>query len=456
MHPLFVSLRASVPLVLLVLGLALVPAASASHSFSDVPNDHPFHSEIGIFKDTNITTGCTATLFCPQDFVRRQAMAAFVDRALGLVVRPGESALRAAPGSKIATIDDGSSLVRTFDGALELSHSGVRALRLEGHAIGPNVIGGFAGNTVTPGVFGATVSGGGGGADFDPNRVTDDYGTVAGGSGNRAGDDAGSTSDGRWATVGGGALNTASGAATTVAGGVGNTASGSETTVAGGAGNRASGDSGTVAGGAANTASGSYAAVAGGWENTAAGDFSFAAGYRAKANHEGSFVWGDSSNFDIASFANNSFIARTTGGARFVSAINGTTGVPTAGVELVSGGGSWTTLSDAGAKRDFRPVDGAELLRRLAGLPISTWSYKSQDPSIRHMGPTAQDFRRAFGLGESDRGITSVDADGVALAAIQALHAENQRLRGRVAKLERQNARLAALERAVAELTKGR
>jgi hypothetical protein len=441
--------RATVVLAVLALVAVLAPAASASHQFTDVPNDHPFHSEIGIFRDTNITSGCTATEFCPQDFVRRQAMAAFVTRALGLVQRPGETGLRAVAGSRIAMIDDGSSLVGTFNGALEFSHNGFRVLRLEGNATSPNVIGGAAVNGVSSGVVAATV--GGGGEAGSANRVTDNFGTVGGGLGNRAGDAAGTVSDRQAATVGGGNENTASGNIATVAGGDANTASGAYS---------------SVLGGRLNTASGLAATVAGGSSNTASGDRGFASGRRAKATHEGSFVWGDASNFDIASAATNSFTARVTGGARFISAIDGS-GVPTAGVNLAAGGGSWTSLSDAAAKRDFRPVDGAELLRRLAGLPISTWSYKSQDPSIRHMGPTAQDFRRLFGLGESDKGITTIDADGVALAAVQALHAENQALKRRNAAqigglkrenaaLRRQNealaARVAAIERALAKL----
>ncbi len=40
---------------------------------------------------------------------------------------------------------------------------------------------------------------------------------------------------------------------------------------------------------------------------------------------------------------------------------------------------------------------------------------------MRHLGPTAEDFYAAFGLG-SDAGIGTVDADGVALATIQALY----------------------------------
>jgi hypothetical protein len=58
------------------------------------------------------------------------------------------------------------------------------------------------------------------------------------------------------------------------------------------------------------------------------------------------------------------------------------------------------------------------------------------------MGPMAQDFKAAFGVGESDTGITSVDADGVALAAIKGL---NQ-------KLEEKEAAIEALRKQVEEL----
>ena len=61
------------------------------------------------------------------------------------------------------------------------------------------------------------------------------------------------------------------------------------------------------------------------------------------------------------------------------------------------------------------------LLGRLAELPVQTWYYKSQGDSVRHIGPTAQDFRAAFEVGEDDRHIATVDECGVALAAIQGL-----------------------------------
>ena len=59
---------------------------------------------------------------------------------------------------------------------------------------------------------------------------------------------------------------------------------------------------------------------------------------------------------------------------------------------------------------------------------MAEWNHTAQDPSIGHMGPIARDFYGAFGLGEDDKHIATVDADGVALAAIQRLHEPNQDL----------------------------
>jgi hypothetical protein len=236
--------------------------------------------------------------------------------------------------------------------------------------------------------------------------------TVGGGLANLA--------NGLRATVGGGQSNIASGTDTTVGGGRNNTASGSNATVGGGVNNTAIGSGAAVGGGDGNTASGLAATVPSGQDNTAAGDNSLAAGVRAEANHDGAFVWADSSVFNFASTAVNEFSVRSTGGARFVSAIDGS-GNPTAGVTLASGGGSWASLSDEASKTAITPVSGREVLRKLASVPISEWSYRAQGPSIRHIGPMAQDLNRAFGVGEDPRHITSVDADGISLAAIKGL-----------------------------------
>jgi hypothetical protein len=85
---------------------------------------------------------------------------------------------------------------------------------------------------------------------------------------------------------------------------------------------------------------------------------------------------------------------------------------------------SWQYVSDRNSKRDFARVETTDVLRKLASLPMSTWTFKSDSTRTRHMGPMAQDFHAAFGLGESDRSIDTGDIIGVSLAAIQGLHRE--------------------------------
>jgi hypothetical protein len=85
-------------------------------------------------------------------------------------------------------------------------------------------------------------------------------------------------------------------------------------------------------------------------------------------------------------------------------------------------------------------VAPADVLEKVAALPISTWRFRQQTDT-RHIGPMAQDFYAAFGVGTDDRHIATVDADGVALAAIQGLNqkmeAENAVLKQEVAELKR-------------------
>ncbi len=100
--------------------------------------------------------------------------------------------------------------------------------------------------------------------------------------------------------------------------------------------------------------------------------------------------------------------------------------------------------SDRNVKANFGSVDPADMLHRVRELPVATWNYTAVDPSIRHIGPMAQDFAALFGVGADDRHIHPLDGQGVALAAIQGLlgelqelRATNARLAGRVAALER-------------------
>jgi hypothetical protein len=397
--------------------------------------------------------------------------------------------------------------------------------------LAPIITNGFSANAVTAS-SGATIGGGGapgtsvtGGFFVLPcgttcaNRVTDDWGTVAGGVGNTAGDAAGTGNDKAFATVGGGVGNSAKAAGSTVAGGrsnttqsgadwgfigggVGNSAGSFETTVGGGNGNSAAGPGSSVLGGLfnvtagsyaavgggqsnagsgnhsavpgglsntasglnaavlggqGNTASGSYAAVgggqgnvasgvnafvAGGLSNTARGDYSFVAGRRAKSIagafiRHGTFVFADNNDFDFAPEFANQFVARATGGVKFVTSIDGA-GADVAGVRVVAGSGSWSSLSDRAAKKDLEAVDPRSVLAKVASMPLYTWRYISEASGATHMGPTAQDFRKAFGLGDSDKTISTVDSDGVALAAIKGLHQLIEERDRKIGKLERE------------------
>ena len=206
-----------------------------------------------------------------------------------------------------------------------------------------------------------------------------------------------------------------------------------------------------ICGGKYNTNTGNFAVIPGGYQNIA-GSNSFAAGSFAQATNTGAFVWGDDSvSTPVSSTNANSWTVRASGGVRFFS----NSGM-TAGVILAPGGGSFANLSDRNAKEAFEPVNAQTVLDGVAALPLSTWKYKSQDASIRHIGPMAQDFKAAFGVGESDTGITTVDEDGVALAAIQGL---NQKLeneaKAKDAEIESLKARLEKLEQVINAKTGG-
>ncbi len=97
--------------------------------------------------------------------------------------------------------------------------------------------------------------------------------------------------------------------------------------------------------------------------------------------------------------------------------------------------GALTENSDRNNKTDIVEVDGSTILDRVGKLPISEWAYK-HDTNTRHIGPMAQDFYALFGTGRNDKGISTIDTSGVALASIKALHAENSQLKARLEKLE--------------------
>jgi len=134
------------------------------------------------------------------------------------------------------------------------------------------------------------------------------YGVIAGGTSN-------TISTGNAAFIGGGQDNVSTSIYGVIAGGYSNTVDGQQrATVGGGANNRAGGWYSVVSGGGADTASGYGAMVPGGLYNVAGGDYSFAAGYMAKARHEGSFVWADNSGGNFESTDADQFIIRAVNG----------------------------------------------------------------------------------------------------------------------------------------------
>ena len=85
-------------------------------------------------------------------------------------------------------------------------------------------------------------------------------------------------------------------------------------------------------------------------------------------------------------------------------------------------------------------IDVGDVLQRVLAMPITRWRYRN-DTAAWHLGPVAEDFHAAFGLGESEQYIGTVDADGVALAAIQGLAARSE---ARASALQQENAQLRA------------
>lgn len=126
---------------------------------------------------------------------------------------------------------------------------------------------------------------------------------------------------------------------------------------------------------------------------------------------------------------------------------------PTYPLDMASGarcsvGGIWTNASSREFKHDFEQIDRKAILRTLVALPITEWSYKTED-GVRHLGPIAEEFASAFGLGDDDKAIGTVDANGVALAAIQGLH---EVIEDKDRQIQDLNGRLEALELLVEKL----
>ena len=416
-------------LAALALALALPASAHAAPcaGFTDVDDQSSFCASVEWMKNRGITLGLTPTLYDPDSPVTRLQMAAFMYR-LGF-----QNAFLKGGNAFGAT-----AVLGTTDAHdVEIVANGIRALHVRGVQDGifpyVNIAAGHPLNAVqltcatilqcllADPIRGGTVAGGGHHDPLGSNRVTDSYATVSGGRGNLAGNDNADEGDSALATVGGGENNEASA---------------SRATIGGGSSNHAFAALATIGGGELNIAAGRGATVPGGEQNFAVGDWSLAAGFRARADHHGTFVFADAQGLTFPSLAANSFNVRASGGVRFVTGTG-----PTPWSCVTSSGNSWSCSSDRALKQDLVRLDGEAVLDRLAAMPVYAWHPKGANAHVRHYGPMAQDFHAAFGLGDDDTMIGMQDADGVALAAIQGL---NRKLEGEVAALRARNEALEA------------
>jgi hypothetical protein len=305
------------------------------------------------------------------------------------------------------------------------------------------MVGGGLNNTVNN--DGSVISGGEG------NTIICVAGGIASGYNNAAG---GAYTD-TAAFVGGGSFNNALGSHSTIAGGLNNRGSSPYTTIGGGAQDTASNQWATISGGSHNVASGWGSMIPGGAENVAAGTYSFAGGLGAHANHNGCFIYSD--DYPASSYLSDrdgqtKFKSR--GGVKFdvnsltswVEIWNNGSGklINTSTGAYLSTAGAWTNNSDRNLKENFTPIDGTELLSKISQMSITRWNYKSDDKSITHIGPMAQDFKRLFEVGNDSTTISSLDPSGVALAGVQELTKQNQELMKKIEMLEK---RISELER---------
>jgi hypothetical protein len=152
------------------------------------------------------------------------------------------------------------------------------------------------------------------------------------------------------------------------------------------------------------------------------GSNSVVMGHTGKIIHNNSFVWGGGTD-NTVSWGDNTWTVRCPGGARFYSGAAGTT----QGVKLEPNDGSWTSLSDRNAKSNLEEIKGETLINKVLNLPIYKYNYKYQNPSIKHIGVMAQDWKKAFDLGEDDNFIYDIDENGVCISLLKYLISESKK-----------------------------
>ena len=290
------------------------------------------------------------------------------------------------------------------------------------------------------------------------NTISCSNAVIAGGVSNEA------TVASGYAVISGGAYNTIDGVSNVISGGnYNNNSSRSASFIGGGTRNTIeSGIGNVINGGRENTIhSGDNSTILGGVYNTINGSRSLAAGYgvsidannaisignNASSKHDGSWVISDNSGtteglLNRTSEITNRFHAYFENGYTLYTT---STNESPSGVYLASGDAAWNSISDKTKKENYKSVDKQEILEQLVAMSIEKWNYKSQDESIKHIGPYAQDFNKAYGLGDEKLTISTIDADGIALVAIQALAERNKKLEAKVDALESRLKKLESL-----------
>ena len=152
-------------------------------------------------------------------------------------------------------------------------------------------------------------------------------------------------------------------------------------------------------------------------------------------------------SFAFAMFSGNFLILhQQTGGAQFVLEPNGNLTIS----------GSYFSSSSREVKDEIVAVDPREILDRVMELPVSSWKFKAVDDGVRHIGPMAEDFQAAFGLGGRDDVISTLDTSGVTLAAIQGLRLELEERDREISRLRQQlEDEVGALKAAIETLQAG-
>lgn len=117
--------------------------------------------------------------------------------------------------------------------------------------------------------------------------------------------------------------------------------------------------------------------------------------------------------------------------------IDGSTGAVTIAGDLIVNG-TFSNPSSRELKENFAPLDPSMVLKKFAQLPINEWSYKSDEQRLRHVGPTVEDFRNAFGLGTEGQHIFPMDVQGVTMAAVQGLYQLVQEKDEQIAELQKE------------------